>query len=144
MRDFFIMKIKKIITAVLPVLMLIAEILPVGAVLVFKVPTETGTETLRMTYSYFDLTPMGYANVGPLFCAVFSVFLILSVVLLLIFPSKKTRLAAQCFCIMTFVFSVLPIMFGAEYLSVAGAVITALSVAEFFILSAPAADKNVK
>lgn len=138
------MKIKKIITAVLPILMIIAEILPVGAVLIFKVHTETGTETFRMTYSYFDPTPMGYANVGPLFCAVFSVLLVPAIVLFLIFPSKKTKLAAQSFCIMAFVFSLLPIMFGAEYLSVAGAVITALSVAEFFLLSALPADKNVK
>ncbi len=128
------MKIKKIITAVLPVLMLIAEILPVGAVLIFKVPTETGTETLRMTYSYFDLTPMGYANVGPLFCAVFTVLLIVSVVIFLIFPSKKSRLAVLCLSVLTLVFSLLPIMFGGEYLSAVGIIISVFALAETLLI----------
>lgn len=136
------MKIKKIFAAIIPLLMLVAEILPVGAVLVFKVPTETGVETLRMTYSYFDPTPMGYANVGPLFCAVFTVLLIVSAVIFIVSPSNKSRLAVLCLAALTFVFSLLPIMFGLEYLSVAGGIISLLSLAETLLISIP--EKIVK
>ena len=56
------MKIKKSLFVVLPLATLILELLPNGVVLNFANPEG---EPWRRTYSYFSLTPFGYANVGP-------------------------------------------------------------------------------
>ena len=56
------MKIKKSLFVVLPLVALILELLPNGVVLNFANPDG---EPWRRTYSYFSLTPFGYANFGP-------------------------------------------------------------------------------
>jgi hypothetical protein len=44
---------KRLIALIFPVIALILELLPSGAVLIFKTPHES----LRRTFSYFSLTP---------------------------------------------------------------------------------------
>ena len=69
---------KRLMYLALPALTLILEILPYGAVCNFANPEG---EAWRRTYSYFDLTPFGYANFAPLLTAfltcLFFVFLLL-------------------------------------------------------------------
>lgn len=129
------MRVKKIFAAVLPLVMLILEAVPSGAVLVFTVPTESGVfESVKMTYSYFDPTPFGYANFGPLFCAATTVCLAIFALLGLFVRSEKANRAAKIFSVLTLAFSLLPIAFGADYMSVVGVVVSVLSVAEIFLV----------
>lgn len=51
---------------ILPVVAIVLEALPYGAVLNFA----DESQTYRETFSYFSLTPYGYANFGPLIAAV--------------------------------------------------------------------------
>ena len=51
----------------LPIITLILEILPYGAVCNFA---PSPTERIRKTFSYFDLIPFGYANFAPFLTAI--------------------------------------------------------------------------
>lgn len=123
------MKADRILLAALPLSALILEILPCGAVLNFAVQAEDGTiETLRQTFSYFDLRPFGYANFAPLITAVLTcVILLLAAVHL--FTGKLRRAVGICSGI-AFVISLLPLCFGISYFSVVGALISALLLAQ--------------
>jgi len=54
---------KKVCLAVLPALTIVLELLPFGAVCIFA---TSPTERVKETFSYFSLTPFGYANFAPL------------------------------------------------------------------------------
>lgn len=75
-----------ILIAVL-IAILVLEILPYGAVLHFANPEG---EPFRETFSYFDLTPYGYANFGPFITAILTcVILVLSVISLFVDKGKN-------------------------------------------------------
>ena len=59
---------KRLPYLILPIITLILEILPYGAVCNFMRPSIDGTHIghFRELYSYFDLMPFGYANFSPL------------------------------------------------------------------------------
>ena len=57
---------KKVCLAVLPALTIVLELLPFGAVCIFA---TSPTERVKETFSYFSLTPFGYANFAPLITA---------------------------------------------------------------------------
>ena len=69
---------KRFLYLILPIITLILEALPYGAVCVFA---SSPTERLRETFSYFDLTPFGYANFAPLFTAIITclIFILLMI-----------------------------------------------------------------
>lgn len=58
---------KRLLYLLFPVIALILEILPFGAVCNFAVSPE---RTQRKTFSYFSLVPYGYANFTPFITAV--------------------------------------------------------------------------
>ena len=58
---------KRLLYLFLPIVTLILEILPYGAVCNFANPEG---KPWRMTFSYFDLTPFGYANFAPFLTAI--------------------------------------------------------------------------
>lgn len=68
------MKKKNILFVILPIITLILEVLPWGVVLKFANPEG---EPWRHTYSYFDLTPFGYAVFPPLIVAVLTCVVVL-------------------------------------------------------------------
>lgn len=80
---------KRLPLLLFPVLALILEALPYGAVLQFARPAAA---PLRELYSYFDLTPFGYANFAPLFTALGTCVLL--VLLALYAGTGKRGLAA--------------------------------------------------
>ena len=80
---------KRLPLLLFPVLALILEALPYGAVLRFARPAAA---PLRELYSYFDLTPFGYANFAPLFTALGTCVLL--VLLALYAGTGKRGLAA--------------------------------------------------
>lgn len=61
-----IYNMKKVCLAVLPALTIVLELLPLGAVCIFA---TSPTERVKETFSYFSLTPFGYANFAPLITA---------------------------------------------------------------------------
>ena len=80
---------KRLPLLLLPALTLVLEALPYGAVLQFARPAAA---PLRELYSYFDLTPFGYANFAPLFTALGTCVLL--VLLALYAGTGKRGLAA--------------------------------------------------
>lgn len=122
---------KRCLYLILPIITLILESLPYGAVCNFANPEG---EPWRETFSYFDLIPFGYANFAPLITAIITCLVL---VLLMVYCSTgKERLAVIarntiCVCI---VFSLGPLIMGIKYFSVVGALITVSLIAEWILL----------
>ena len=100
---------------------LVLEILPYGAVLNFANPEG---ESWRRTFSYFDLTPFGYANFSPFIVALLTcALLVLTIVSMLIQkPPRKPIIAVS---VIAAVLSFAPLLMGIKYYSVVGALISA-------------------
>jgi len=121
---------------------LVLEALPVGAVLNFAVAPESGGGTERMTYSYFDLMPFGYANFGPFITAITTVAL--TVITVIACVSRKG--AALCrfaggLSLAGLAASLAPLMFGLSFYSVVGLFIS-LMLAASAVLGFAGAVKN--
>ncbi len=110
---------KKIILLCTTIVTLILEILPYGAVCNFANPEG---EPYRRTYSYFDLTPYGYANFAPLIVALLTCILLLLIVLS-IFTRKPLRTPIIAVSSVATVLSLAPLLLGIAYFSLIGAFI---------------------
>ena len=109
---------KKIRLLILPIITIVLEILPYGAVLVFE------------TFSYFSLTPFGYANFAPFITAMLT-----CVVLLLALISIKQKRVCKALFIVSLVaavISLLPLAFGFSYFSIVGVFITLMLLKAFW------------
>ncbi len=82
----------------------------------------------KETFSYFSLTPFGYANFAPLITATLTV----AIFLLSLFSLKKKGVLKALFVlsIITVVISLLPLMYGLNYYTLVGAFITVTLVIE--------------
>lgn len=110
---------KKIRLLILPIITIILQILPCGAVLVFA---PSPTERVRETFSYFNLTPFGYANFAPFITALLTCIILL--LALISIKLEKMRKAVFWFSLATAIISLLPLVFGIDYYSVVGGIIT--------------------
>ena len=110
---------KKIRLLILPIITIILQILPCGAVLVFA-PSQT--ERVRETFSYFNLTPFGYANFAPFITALLTCIILL--LALISIKLEKMRKAVFWLSLATAIISLLPLVFGIDYYSVVGGIIT--------------------
>ena len=122
------MKIKKSLFVILPLVALILELLPYGAVLNFANPDG---EPWRRTYSYFSLTPFGYANFGPLITAILTCVLLVLVVIYLFKLHKGLNIAIMNVSGFATATSLLPLMFGFSYITVIGVIVSVLLAAAF-------------
>lgn len=114
-----------ILIAVL-IAILVLEILPYGAVLHFANPEG---EPFRETFSYFDLTPYGYANFGPFITAILTcVILVLSVISLFVDKGKN---AIKIISLVALITSLMPLLVNCY--SMIGGVITILLLAVVII-----------
>jgi hypothetical protein len=122
---------KRFLYLILPIITLVLEALPYGAVCVFA---SSPTERIRKTFPYFDLTPFGYANFAPLFTAIISC--IIFILLFLYFVNGNTVFATKAKNILyvATVMSFGPLVFGLNYFSVVGGLISASLIAELFFL----------
>ena len=111
---------KKIIMLCTAIIALILEILPYGAVLNFANPEG---ESWRRTYSYFDLTPFGYANFAPFIVALLSCALIIIIAISIIIK-KPMRTQAIVLSAIATVLSLAPLLYGLQFFSIVGAFIT--------------------
>jgi hypothetical protein len=91
---------------ILPILTLILEILPYGAVLNFMLPSADGTSVghFRKLYSYFDRTPFGYANFAPLITAVLSCIVLLLVGVFCLTGQRKWAVVPVMFYVLAQLF----------------------------------------
>ena len=122
------MKIKKSLFVVLPLATLILELLPNGVVLNFANPEG---EPWRRTYSYFSLTPFGYANVGPFITAIQTCILLVLVAVYLFKPRNGLNTAILNVSGFATAASLMPLMFGFDYITVIGVIITLLLAGTF-------------
>ena len=120
-------KLPIIVFAILTVI-LVLELLPYGAVLHFGNPEG---EPFRATFSYFDLTPYGYANFGPFITAILTcVLLVLSIINLLV-ETGKIKTIIKIVSLIAFVISLAPLLVNCY--SVLGGAISVLLLLVFII-----------
>ena len=124
------MKIKKILLSVFCLTVFILELLPYGVVLNFANPEG---EPWRKTYSYFSLTPFGYANFGPFITAILTCALLVIVVAYLFKSHKGLNIAIMNVSGFATATSLLPLMFGFSYVTVIGVIVSVLLVLTFGI-----------
>lgn len=99
---------------------LVGEIFPYGAVCLFANPEG---EHYRYTYSYFDLTPFGYANFAPLLVALLTCVL-LFLILLSLFTARPLHACVRFLSIGTALLSLCPLLLGVAYFTPLGALIS--------------------
>ncbi len=122
------MKLKKILLSVLTLGVLALELLPNGVILRFANPE--GEPWVR-TYNYFNLTPFGYANFGPFIAAILTCVLLVLAVIYLFRQSKGLNAAVMIVSGIATATSLMPLMFGVEYITVIGVIITILLTGTF-------------
>ena len=122
---------KRSLYLLLPVITLILEILPYGAVLHFGNPEG---EPWRKTFSYFDPTPFGYANFAPLLTAILTCVVFVLLIVYCLTGKRRLAVAARNVLCVCAVVSLGPLVFGVRYLSVVGVLITLALLAEWLLL----------
>lgn len=107
---------------ILPAIITVLEALPYGAVCNFATPEKT--EAIRKTYSYFDLTPYGYANFGPFLTALCTLSLLVLGILILVREGRGVLTAFRFISLLGTLFSLMPLTLGLHYYSVLAGMIT--------------------
>jgi hypothetical protein len=124
---------KKFIMLCTTLIALVLEILPYGAVCNFANPEG---EPWRRTYSYFDLTPFGYANFAPFIVALLTCVLIILIVVSLV-AKKEMKAPILAVSAIATVLSLAPLLYGIRFFSVVGALISvalAITAAVAFVM----------
>ncbi len=111
---------KRIITLCTTAIALILEILPYGAVCNFANPEG---EPWRRTYSYFDLTPFGYANFAPFIVALLTCALALLIIISFLIK-RQMRMPIIIVSALSTLLSLAPLLYGIKYFSLVGAFIS--------------------
>lgn len=115
------MKKTRCLCLILPAVALVLEALPYGAVLNFKLYKG---EIIRQTYSYFSLTPFGYANFGPMLTAVLTCGVALLAVLYCIYGTDNLRCMERDLSLIAAAASLSPLFMGLDHFSFVGGLIT--------------------
>lgn len=122
---------KRLLYLILPIITLVLEILPYGAVCNFANPEG---EPWRRTFSYFDLTPFGYANFAPLLTAIITCLIFVLLVIYCIKGNARTAIKTKNILYIAVVMSLGPLIFGIAYFSLVAALITLSLAAELLLL----------
>ncbi len=122
---------KRLLYLLLPVITLILEILPYGAVCNFATGPE---ETIRKTFSYFDLVPFGYANFAPFLTAIITCVVLVLLVIYLLTGKEKVIVAAKGGLCAAVILSLCPLLYGIQFFSFVGALISVSLIAEVILL----------
>ena len=127
---------KRLIYLILPIITLILEILPYGAVCNFLRPSVDGSSVanFRELYSYFHLTPFGYANFAPLITAVMSCLVLLLLVIYWINGNIRVAVKVNKLLYIVVVVSLCPLLLGIKYFSFVAGLITLSLAAELLLL----------
>ena len=122
------MRVKRIVLPILSVSAVILELLPYGAVLNFANPDG---EPWRKTFSYFSLTPFGYANFGLFITALLTCVLLILSVIAIFKHSKGLNTAIMNISGIAALISLSPLLYGLSYISAVGVAITVILLAIF-------------
>ena len=126
---------KRLLYLILPIVTLILEILPYGAVCNFARPATDGSiGHFRRLYSYFDLTPFGYANFAPLITGIITCIILLLVTAYCLTGNQKWAYKAKNILYVCTAFSLGPLVLGIHFFSVVGGLITTALIAELLLL----------
>ena len=122
---------KRLPYLILPIITLILEILPYGAVCNFANPEG---EPWRQTFSYFDLTPFGYANFAPFLTALITCLIFVLMLVFCIKGNVRTAVKAKNLLYAAVVMSLGPLVFGFAYFSLVAGLITLSLIAQLMLL----------
>ena len=122
---------KRFLYLVLPIITLILEVLPYGAVCIFA---SSPTDRIRETFSYFDLTPFGYANFAPFLTALITCLIFILLLIYWLKGNAVFAIKAKNILYVALVMSLGPLVFGIAYFSVVGGFITASLLTELLFL----------
>ncbi len=122
---------KRFLYLLLPIITLILEILPYGAVCIFA---PSPTEQVKKTFSYFDLTPFGYANFAPFFTAIITCLIFALLLIFCIKGNVRTAIKAKNILYVAVVMSLGPLVFGIAYYSLVAGLISLSLLAELLFL----------
>ena len=116
---------------IFPIITLVLEILPYGAVCIFA---TSPIEKVKETFSYFDMIPFGYANFAPFITAMLTCVIFLLLIVFCIKGNVSTAIKAKNMLYVAIVMSLGPLVYGIEYFSLVAGLITLSLVAEVFLL----------
>lgn len=122
---------KRSLYLILPIITLMLEISPYGAVCVFA---SFPTDRVKETFSYFDLTPFGYANVTPLLTAIITCLVIVMLIIYGIKGNARFAISARNTLMVAVVLSLGALIFGIEYYSLVAGLITFSLTVELLLL----------
>ena len=122
------MKVKRIGLVLLSISAVILELLPYGAVLNFANPEG---EPWRKTFSYFSLTPFGYANFGPFITALLTCVLLILTGIAFFKHGKGLNTAIMNVSAIAALVSLSPLLYGIIYVSAVGVAVTVILFAIF-------------
>ena len=128
---------KRFLYLILPIITLILEILPYGAVCNFMRPSTTEgvpAGRFRGLYSYFDLTPFGYANFAPFITAIISCLIFVLLMIYCIKGNVRTANKVKNILYVGVIISLCPLVFGITYFSLVGVLITLSLIGELLLL----------
>ena len=134
---------KRSLYLIFPIITLILEILPYGAVCNFMRPATDGSiGHFRELYSYFDLMPFGYANFAPLITAVFTCLITVLLVFYCITGKIRIAAATKNLLYLSVVFSLGPMTLGFHFRSIVGILITLCLIGEALLLRSLLKEAN--
>lgn len=124
---------KRLLYLILPIVALVLEILPYGAICNFA---NFEGEAFRRTYSYFSMIPFGYANFAPFLTGLITCVVVL-LLLIYLFKAKSSIITATriVLCVGV-VISLCPLLFGISFFSIVGGLISLSLGIELFLLFA--------
>lgn len=122
---------KRFLYLLLPIITLVLEILPYGAVCIFA---TSPTERIKETFSYFDLIPFGYANFAPLLTAITTCLIFLLLIVFWIKGNIRIAIKAKNILYVAIVLSLGPLIYGVAYFSLVAGLITLSLIAELLLL----------
>lgn len=122
---------KRFLYLLLPIITLILEVLPYGAVCVFA---SSPTERVKKTFSYFDLTPFGFANFAPFLTAIITCLVFVLLLIFCINGNVRIAIKARNILYVAIVMSLAPLVFGIAYFSLVATLITLSLLGELLFL----------
>lgn len=119
------------VSRIFVLVLLVLEASPYGVVLNFM--PDYGV-TVKSYFSYFDLTPFGYAVFGPLIAAIFTVLLAALMIVSLFWKSTLQKKILASLSVFIPLAAVSPLALGLRYMTVISWCVTIISVCMSVIL----------
>ena len=120
----------KFLALLFPIIALILELLPNGVTMHFKAPP--GEPPFITHTSYFDLLPLGYANFAPIFTAILTIILLITLLLYVVKGTPKLWKTSKIVSLVAVILSLCPMIFSSYTLI--GGLISISLFAEFLYL----------